>query len=398
MPPALLTLLNLPNAVFENCLDVSSKFSLGEIIYSSKKSPDFYPLPYKVNNIKCINADSFWSSFCKSHRQNAEYALNILNKMSSTYGIEDALNEFKSTVADFQQQLINSGVKYSGTYEDAIADFGLASNTTQDQLHFLLSNRLIQKQLTRQNNFNLQKAKENISDFLKKVRNIDCQLVDEIVKLENFEFIVCFEELDWSSFDLPKNCVIADFCCRNDAQLGQQIPHAWNIQFVTKNPQIPENGNLPLTTVQGRIYLLIDGAENTAENSRENLQRKAEEKSIKLGNVMQITDISAIFKFAEDKASCYIHEPPMEWIDLITTAILTDIKECSAITVSSKNANKQARFKETLANGITAQWGKQAEEAATPLKPRASRKRGLTSTSVPPSPQTSRRSNGSQNS
>uniref|UniRef100_A0A914XYA4 Uncharacterized protein n=1 Tax=Panagrolaimus superbus TaxID=310955 RepID=A0A914XYA4_9BILA len=105
-----------------------------------------------------------------------------------------------------------------------------------------------------------------------------------------------------------------------------------------------------------RIYSLIDGAENTAQNSRENLQRIAEEKSIKLGNVMQITDMSAIFKFAEDKSSCYIHDPPMEWINLITTAILSEIKECSEITVSSKNANKRARFKETLANGITARW------------------------------------------
>uniref|UniRef100_A0AC34GJ39 Uncharacterized protein n=1 Tax=Panagrolaimus sp. ES5 TaxID=591445 RepID=A0AC34GJ39_9BILA len=159
--------------------------------------------------------------------------------MSSTFGIDDALKEFKTTIPHFQQQLNNSGVKYNGTFENAVEEFGLPAGITQDQAHFLLASRLIQKQLTRQPNFDHVKAKENIIEFLKTVNNIKCDFVEEMLDLKDFQLIVSFAELDWLTFDLPKSCLIVDFCYQNDEKLGQEIPVSWNIQFITKGPQVP---------------------------------------------------------------------------------------------------------------------------------------------------------------
>uniref|UniRef100_A0AC34G4R7 Nif11 domain-containing protein n=1 Tax=Panagrolaimus sp. ES5 TaxID=591445 RepID=A0AC34G4R7_9BILA len=67
--------------------------------------------------------------------------MDILSKLSLTFGIEDAIKEFKATDSDFQQQLKNSGIQYAGTFEEAKEAFDLPLGITEEQAHFLLSNR-----------------------------------------------------------------------------------------------------------------------------------------------------------------------------------------------------------------------------------------------------------------
>uniref|UniRef100_A0A914PAC2 Uncharacterized protein n=1 Tax=Panagrolaimus davidi TaxID=227884 RepID=A0A914PAC2_9BILA len=140
-PRSCTLLLALPDDFFGQCIEVSNKFGSGKICYSTKKPPEFCPLPYKLNNVRVLNPDAFWLSFGKSYRQNSGYAMQVINKLSLAFGIEEAILEFKSTTSDFAQQLQNSGVQYRDTFEAAKENFSLPPNVTPSQAHFLLSNR-----------------------------------------------------------------------------------------------------------------------------------------------------------------------------------------------------------------------------------------------------------------
>jgi hypothetical protein len=69
------------------------------------------------------------------------------------------------------------------------------------------------------------------------------------------------------------------------------------------------------------MFLLADGAEKNIGAAKNILQQRAEEKSIKVGSVMGINDLTSIFKFADAKSSCYIHEPPNECMVLFCILI-----------------------------------------------------------------------------
>uniref|UniRef100_A0A914Q2P3 Uncharacterized protein n=1 Tax=Panagrolaimus davidi TaxID=227884 RepID=A0A914Q2P3_9BILA len=355
MPKSFSFLLSLPVDDFQACVTAAKKFTNGQIRFSKNKPLDFAPAQYKSYSVKALNSEQFWMVFCRCYRQNIEYAKECLSKLSLTYCIDDALNDLKKPTVDFQQQLKVSGVQYAGTLEDAIAAFELPSTTTLEQAHFLLTNRSIQKQLTRTPNFSVEKAKANIQDFLKNVNSTVFEHVDEIVDLQQFGFIVCFGEFDWEAFSLPGDCLILDFHFNNSATLGQDIPVAWNIQFTTKDLAVPENGNLPLRTLQTRIFKVCEGFEKDDNVARSQLQDKAVEKTIKLGNIMDLSELPNLFKFAEDNSTCLFIEPPL-----------------------------QSRFKEVLRNVLAKEWQKKAEVHKTPAKPRG-KKRSHPSNSTPPS-------------
>uniref|UniRef100_A0AC34FXB3 Uncharacterized protein n=1 Tax=Panagrolaimus sp. ES5 TaxID=591445 RepID=A0AC34FXB3_9BILA len=289
--------------------------------------------------------------------------------------------EFKETVSDFNQLLQTSGVKYSGSFEDAISAFNLPAGVTEEQTHFLLTNRAIQKQLTRQPNFNTAKAAENIAAFLNTVQTIQLEKLEEITDLECYQFIACFGELKWSAFTLPKNCLILDFFYENEENLGQDIPVAWNIQTITKGLQKPVNGMLPLRTNQVRVYMLSETTDNNGDIARDIIQTKADARSIIIGNVMDINEMANLFKFAEDQSQCLIVKPPSEWTDIIISAVAKGINECGKINVLSQNLTEGARFEEKLSKFITASWQQKLETATTPAK-----KRKRASNSVLPSP------------
>uniref|UniRef100_A0A914P120 Uncharacterized protein n=1 Tax=Panagrolaimus davidi TaxID=227884 RepID=A0A914P120_9BILA len=185
---------------FEKCFAAGKKFTNGEIRYSLNKPIPYVPPQYKSNNVKTLNSDSFWLGFGTCYRQSATFALNCLVKLSSSYCIEDCVKDFKSPDIDFQQQLKNSGVAYTGNLEDAILAFGLPASTTVEQAHFLLTNRFIQRQLTRTPNFSVDKAKANIAKFMENVNVTQFEHVEEVTDLQNYEFIACFAVSKWQYF------------------------------------------------------------------------------------------------------------------------------------------------------------------------------------------------------
>jgi hypothetical protein len=66
-----------------------------------------------------------------------------------------------------------------------------------------------------------------------------------------------------------------------------------------------------MRTLQVRIFKVNEGAEKNANIARSLLQDKAEVKQIEVGNVMDISEMSHLFKFAEEQSSCLIVEPPL---------------------------------------------------------------------------------------
>uniref|UniRef100_A0AC35FCX0 Uncharacterized protein n=1 Tax=Panagrolaimus sp. PS1159 TaxID=55785 RepID=A0AC35FCX0_9BILA len=362
MPRSFPLMLGLSVEHFEQCCDIAKKFTAGEIRYSSSKAANYVPPQYKCNSIKVLSSDAFWLAFCRCYRQNSNFAMECLLKLSLAYCIADCTKDFNSRAIDFQQQLQNSGVVFTGDLDAAVVTFDLPLSTTAEQAHFLLTSRYIQKQLTRTPNFSVDKAKANINEFMKTVAAIQFDHVEEISDLKNYDFIACFGEFDWEICDLPENCLVFDFYYQNDPQLGHQTDVAWNVQIITKGLGKPENGNIPLRTLQARIYKLYESDQQNANTARSLLQDIADEKGIEIGNVMDITELSNLFEFASDKSSCLIIEPPLQWYETIISAVINNIQECPKLTLVTQNANGVPRFKETFTKIVAQQWQKKAEK------------------------------------
>jgi hypothetical protein len=298
--------------------------------------------------------------------------------------------EFKSTTSDFAQQLQNSGVQYRETFEAAKENFSLPPNITPSQAHFLLSNRSIQKQLTRKPNFDMALAKDNIATFLSTVNTVEFEHLEHVAELQNFHCIVCFTEFDWEQVELPKNCIIMDFCNSNDSNLGQNIPVAWNIKVITKKPQIPVNGNLPLISQQLRVYWLSGSAdEDNGEIARALLQQKAEEQQIKVANIMDISEIKSLLKFIDEKSNCLLIEPPLEWSDIFIGGLVEGIKELQKISVVARNSTAAKHFEEKLSEFVSRQWREKAEQSTATVKTRKRKIKQIssstsTSSTIPP--------------
>uniref|UniRef100_A0A914Z3X2 Uncharacterized protein n=1 Tax=Panagrolaimus superbus TaxID=310955 RepID=A0A914Z3X2_9BILA len=269
-------------------------------------------------------------------------------------------------------------IQYAGTFEDAKAAFGLPSGINEDQAHFLLSNRFIQKQLTRKPNFDINAAKLNILAFLKSVDNVQFEHFEDASSLDGFQLIFSFAEVDWEHTELPKHCLILDFCSSNDEFLGQDIPIAWKFMVITKNVQTPVNGKLPLITSPLRLYWHSDGPDgDDGSYARTILQTKAEEKSIKLGNVFDVNNIGTLFKFCDNESSVILIEPPIEYIDILISSLMEEIKKVSKLTVIASNSDKAKRFQSKLSNFLTEKWKKKAEEGKILSTPKKSNEKKL---------------------
>jgi hypothetical protein len=140
MPYSLPRLVALPDEVYDVCLNAADKFAKHEICFDAEEE-DKCDAHYKRNGIRSLCPDKFWLKFNTCYGRNSTYAVEIMEKLSTTYGVENALKDFKTPPMVLSQQLKKSGVEFDGTLKDAIEQFGLPEGTTAEQAHFLLTCR-----------------------------------------------------------------------------------------------------------------------------------------------------------------------------------------------------------------------------------------------------------------